>query len=205
MIISSKSEILFEYKTEVMVNRMKEAIVDDNDLVSAIQRGDKNAMKDLVERYKKKAFYLALGMVGNTDEALDISQEAFIRVFKSARKFDLAQRFFPWFYSIISNLCRDTLSRRERRDSKEVDINEQEYILITDSNPETLMIKSEEAQRLRKAIMKLDFADREIIMLKHFRDLSYDEIAELLEIPKGTVMSRLYYARKKLASLLNEV
>lgn len=172
--------------------------------MAAVQKGQKAAMKKLVERYKRKAYYLALGMVGNRDEAYDISQEAFIRVFKSARRFDPSQSFFPWFYSIIANLCKDTLQRREKRESKEVDIDDTTFLLVEESNPETKFIRQEEAICLRNALMKLDFEDREILMLKHFRELSYDEIAKLLKIPKGTVMSRLYYARKKLAKLCDE-
>jgi len=162
-------------------------------------------MKTLVERYKQRAYYLALGMVGNSDEACDISQEAFIKVFKSANRFNREQRFFPWFYSILINLCKDALQRRERWDSKEVNIDDNEFILIDGRNPETTMIKKEETECVRKAIIKLDPDDREIIMLKHFRDISYNEISVLLKIPKGTVMSRLYYARKKLAKILNEI
>jgi RNA polymerase sigma factor (sigma-70 family) len=77
-------------------------------------------------------------------------------------------------------------------------------LMVTEVNPENITMKKELARNLRKAIMKLEFSDREIIMLKHFRELSYDEISILLKIPKGTVMSRLYYARHKLAELLNE-
>ncbi len=172
--------------------------------MAEILAGRKSAMKMLVERYKKKAYFLALGMVGNSDEAYDISQEAFIKVFKSARRFDQSQRFFPWFYSIVINLCKDCLHRRETHESKEIDIDDNAFLLIDERNPETTMLKEEKVASVRKAIMKLDHDDREIIMLKHFRNISYEEIAELLKIPKGTVMSRLYYARKKLAKLLDE-
>ena len=178
---------------------------DDNELMASILAGKKTAMKMLVDRYKKKAYYLALGMVGNSDEAYDISQEAFIKVFKSAGHFDQNHRFFPWFYSIVINLCKDSLHRREKRASREVDREDNAFLLVDSRNPETAMIKKEEAECVRKAIMKLDPDDREIIMLKHFRDIPYEEIAVLLNIPKGTVMSRLYYARKKLAKLLNEI
>jgi len=184
---------------------LKKREADDNELIAAVQNGDKTAMRMLVEKYKRKAYFLAIGMVGNSDEAYDISQEAFIRVFRSAGKFDQGQRFFPWFYAIIANLCKDALHRRQRRESQEVDIAENEFLLVDEGNPETKMIKEEEVRNLRRALMKLGFEDREIIMLKHFRDLSYDEIASTLGIPKGTVMSRLYYARRKLAKLMHEI
>ncbi len=184
-----------------MVN---EKLDNDSELMIMICQGNKKAMRILVDKYKKKAYFLALSRVGNSDEAYDISQEAFIRVFKSADRFDTDLKFFPWFFSIVNNLCFNVLQRRESHDSKKVDINDVDFLLIDNSNPETSMIKKEEARRLRKAIMMLDIGDRKIIMLKHFQDLSYDEIAVTLEIPKGTVMSRLYYARKKLAKLLDE-
>ncbi len=177
---------------------------DDAKLMVLIRKGDSAAMRQLVERYKVKAYYLALGMVGNKDEAFDISQEAFIRVHKSAGKFKPGNRFFPWFYSIIANLCKDCLKRRQKWDARQVDLDDNDFLLVTDSNPEKLLIKKEQARNLRKAIRQLEFASREIIMLKHFRDLSYDRIAEMLKIPKGTVMSRLYYARRKLADILGE-
>jgi len=177
---------------------------DDAILMARIKEGSQIAMRELVEKYKKKAYHLALGMVGNKDEAFDISQEAFIRVYKSAGKFHTDQRFFPWFYSIISNLCLDCLKRRKKWDSRQIDIDENDFLLVAESNPEKIILEKEAARNLRRAIMKLEFADREIIMLKHFRDLSYNEIAVLMNIPRGTVMSRLYYARHKLAEIMNE-
>ncbi len=183
---------------------MTKETCDDAKLMVQIRKGNQSAMWELVERYKIKAYHLALGMVGNKDEAFDISQEAFIRVHKSAGKFNQDHRFFPWFYSIIANLCKDCLRRRSKWDSKQVDLDDNDFLLVTETNPEKIILKKEAARNLRKAIMLLDFSSREIIMLKHFRDLSYDAIAEMLKIPKGTVMSRLYYARRKLAEILGE-
>lgn len=177
---------------------------DDANLMVRIRKGDQTAMRELVERYKVKAYHLALGMVGNKDEAFDISQEAFIRVHRSAGKFNPDRQFFPWFYSIIANLSKDCLKRRERWESKQIDIDDNDFLLVVETNPEKIVLKKEQARNLRKAIMQLDFSSREIVMLKHFRDLSYDRIAEILKIPKGTVMSRLYYARRKLAEILGE-
>ena len=156
----------------------------------------------LVKSNMQRAYYAALGILGSHDPAMEMSQEAFIRVHKSAGKFNPDFRFFPWFYSIIVNLCKDCLKRREQWDSKEIDLDDSDFLLINESNPEKIIIEKEQARNLRKAIMQLDFSNREIIMLKHFRDMSYDEISDLLGIPKGTVMSRLYYARKKLAEIL---
>jgi len=173
---------------------------DDGILMSQLKGGQVKALAGLVEKYKKQAYFLALGMVGNSDEAFDISQEAFIRVYNSAAKFDESQSFFPWFYSIVANLCRNAL--RKRKTIRTVDIQDVEYMLADKETPESAYLEAEEKKRLYHSLMKLTFADREIIILNHFRLMSYDEIAALLDIPKGTVMSRLYYARKRLAAIM---
>ncbi len=177
---------------------------DDAYLMSQLKRGHAKALAGLVEKYKKQAYHLALGMVNNSDDAYDISQEAFLRVYQSARTFDDRQPFFPWFYAIVSNLCRNLLKKRRTVDGRQVDIEEVEYLLTDRTTPETEYAGREEKKRLFHALRKLSFADREIINLNHFRMMSYDEIAVLLNIPKGTVMSRLYYARRRLAELLEK-
>jgi RNA polymerase sigma-70 factor (ECF subfamily) len=159
----------------------------------SIKTGDKKALAELVEKHKKLAFRTALGMVGNREDAYDISQEAFLRVYRSAGTYDQKQPFLPWFHAIIANLSKTWLKRRQvaakRSDS---------------ATPEDQVIEAETIGRLRAALMQLDFDDREIITLQHFRGMSYDEIASTLGIPRGTVMSRLYYARKKLANLMRQ-
>jgi RNA polymerase sigma-70 factor (ECF subfamily) len=107
-------------------------------------------------------------------------------------------------YTIISNLCRTWLSRRSRRESRQVSIDAVSFLLVAEDNPEAAMMKKELVGQLRRALKQLPFDDREIITLQHFRGMSYGEIATLLDIPRGTVMSRLYYARKKLANLMKE-
>jgi len=179
-----------------------ESMNSDSALVMSIGTGDKTAFRKLVERHKKTAYGMALGLVGNRDDAFDISQEAFLRVYRSARSFDQSQPFLPWFYTIIANLCRTWLRRRTARDHRTVDLDEASYLLVSADDPEEALVRKEQAARLRAALMQLSFADREIIVLQHFRNLSYDEIARTLGIPRGTVMSRLYYARKRLARLM---
>lgn len=176
----------------------------DATLVMDIKAGNKKALGKLVERHKKLAFRTALGLVGNKDDAYDISQEAFMRVYKSAGTYNEAQPFLPWFYTIIANLSRTWLQRRSKRENQTVDIEDISFLLVAEGTPESRLIMKETIARLRQALMQLPFADREIITLQHFRGMSYDEIATLLKIPRGTVMSRLYYARKKLATLMRE-
>ncbi len=186
---------------------IKDKVADmetDTALVMDIKAGNKTALGKLVERHKKLAYRFALGLVGNKDDAYDISQEAFLRVYRSADTYDSQQPFLPWFYTIISNLCRTWLKRRSRRDNRMVDVDDASYLLVDYANPETSLERKEIVGKLRQALMQLPFDDREIIMLQHFRGMSYEEIAGLLGIPRGTVMSRLYYARKKLADLMRQ-
>lgn len=173
-------------------------------LIMDIKAGNKKALGKLVERHKKLAYRLALGLVGNKDDAHDISQEAFLRVYRSSKTYDAGQPFLPWFYTIISNLCRTWLKRRSRRENKMVDVDDASFLLVDTANPESVMVKKETIACLQRALTELDFQDREIITLQHFRGMSYDEIATVLSIPRGTVMSRLYYARKKLARLMGK-
>ncbi len=176
----------------------------DRTLIMQIKSGNKKALGQLVDRHKKLAFQVALGLVGNRDDAYDISQEAFLRVYKSADTFDSEKPFLPWFYTIITNLSKTWLRRRANKENKSVDIDDVSFLMITDDNPEKELIRKETISRLRIALTELSFEDREIINLQHFRSMSYDEIAAMLDIPRGTVMSRLYYARKKLAQLMGE-
>jgi RNA polymerase sigma-70 factor (ECF subfamily) len=175
----------------------------DESIMTRMKNGDKQALGILVERYKKTAYHDAYGYVGNRDDAYDISQEAFIRVYRSANKFDTTLPFLPWFRTIIRNLSLTWLSKRSRYDDKSVELDDISFLLVDKkNNPEDKIIEDESKHALGKALMKLSFEDREIIVMQHFRGMSYDEIADALQIKKGTVMSRLYYARLKLAKIM---
>ena len=179
-------------------------MVTDSALVLSMSNGDKNAFRQLVERHKQMAYQTALGLVGNRDDAYDISQEAFLRAYRSAGTYRPEHPFLPWFYTIIANLSRTWLKRRSAARSRNVDLDDVHYLVAADDSPEQAFIAREEIDRLRQSLTKLPFDDREIITLYHFRNMSYDEIADLLAIPRGTVMSRLYYARKRLARLMGD-
>lgn len=176
----------------------------DRNLVKQLKEGNKKAFEQLVGRHKRMAYQVALGLVGNKDDAHDISQEAFLRVYRFADKFDEKQPFLPWFYSIISNLSKTWLKRRSTYNKRNTDIENVAHILRDKDDPAENYQRKEDIKELNKALLKLSFQDREIINLQHFRGMTYDEIASLLDLPRGTVMSRLYYARKKLAGLLSE-
>ena len=170
---------------------------DDEKLILLSQKGKIRAFETLVNKYKKNAYFIALGLVGNSDDALDLSQEAFVRVYKSLNKYNGTSKFFPWFYTILTNLCKSHLKKQDvrRRYLNDELVTER---LTHSPESETESEKEGLKKKLLEEIEKLPYNFKEIIVLKHFRGLSYKEISETLGIPIGSVMSRLYYARKKL-------
>jgi RNA polymerase sigma-70 factor (ECF subfamily) len=179
--------------------------LEDAQLMVQVQQGNQMAFRVLVDRYKKKAYYTALKLVGDPDDAYDLSQEAFIRVYNARRHYDAGHPFYAWFYTILRNLARNHLRKRSVRLA---------YILRTKrirkrslefyDSPECIAEADETKKAVWAALGKLSYDHREIIILRHFENLSYEEIANLLGIAVGSVMSRLYYARSKLRDLLGE-
>jgi RNA polymerase sigma-70 factor (ECF subfamily) len=143
----------------------------------------------------KKAYYIALGYVHNHQDALDISQESFIKAFRKIKSFSTEKPFFPWFYKLMKNLCLDHLRRRCR--VKEIPL---EGIPVLEKEKEDREMK----EVLWRGIEKLPFEQREIVILRYFQQLSYSEIAEMTEKPVGTVMSSLYYAKKRLKKTIGK-
>jgi RNA polymerase sigma-70 factor (ECF subfamily) len=189
-----------------VIGGIKELIgLDDGQLMVAVQQGNSLAFRILVERYKKKAYSMALKLVGNPDDAYDLSQEAFIRVYRARGRYSDTHPFYAWFYTILRNLARNHLRKRAvrldhfirtRRIRKR---NPEVY-----QSPECIAEADETKKTVWAAIEKLSYDHREIIILRHFEDMSYEEIAKLLGIAVGSVMSRLYYARSKLRALLGD-
>lgn len=180
---------------------------DERAAIEACLAGDKEAYKVLVEKYKVRAFYSALLYTKNRDDALDLSQEAFFRSYRALKRFDLSKNFYTWFYKILQNLCINYVKHKKshRKIIDEMDSGSREQYLAPDiENPEEIFEKSERSAAIWKALNQLKEKDREIIILKEFNELSYQEISEILEIPMGSVMSRLYYARKKLVTRLED-
>jgi len=176
---------------------------DDEKLILLCQKGKIRAFERLVNKYKKNAYFIALGLVGNSDDAYDLSQEAFVRVYKSVNKYNGTSKFFPWFYTILTNLCKNHLKRQDiRRKYLSNRLIREE--LSRQSDPQGDLEKDALKEKLLEEIDELPYKFREIIVLKHFRGFSYKEISETLRIPVGSVMSRLYYARKKLKENLKQ-
>ena len=169
------------------------------------RRGSSGAFEVFVNRYMKDAYFIALGLVGNREDAMDLSQEAFIRAYRNIKHLKPDRRFFPWFYQILKNLCISHLRKRRYRQTSSLDgENCPEVAATTDYfSPEVVAGRNELKDKVWQAIGKLDDKHREVIILRHFQNMSYEQIAEALYCNKGTVTSRLYYARKKLEELLS--
>ena len=161
--------------------------MDDQAAIERCKKGENEAFRYLVERYQRQALSHATAILGNREDARDAAQEAFIDAFRALGSFDKSRPFYAWFYVLLRNRCYKMAARR--RETEGVD-----EALIVASNSTA----REEALALEEALLSLDREDREIVTLKYFDGLSYDELAERLEIPKGTVMSRLFHARRKL-------
>lgn len=169
-------------------------------LIRQCQHGDKHAFGTLVKKYMKRAYFIALGLVGSHENALDLSQEAFVRAYRSIHKFDAKRKFFTWYYQILRNLCYNFLRDAARHASSFSKITEVQLTELEDHSADvSAMLEQEELQRLLwQALNELKPAEREIIVLKDFQDMSYQEMAGILNCPIGTVMSRLYTARQAL-------
>lgn len=166
--------------------------MDDQVAIERCRAGEHEAFRYLVERYQKQAASHASAILGSREDALDAAQEAFIDAFRSLRNFDKSRPFYPWFYVMLRNRCYKMAARK--RETESID----ETVIVASSSP----VRDEEAVALEEALISLDREDREIVTLKYFDGLTYDELAEQLQIPKGTVMSRLFHARRKLRARL---
>jgi RNA polymerase sigma-70 factor (ECF subfamily) len=167
------------------------------------RRGSRKAFEVLVNKYMKDAYFIALGFVGNREDAQDLSQEAFVRAYRHIKSVKPDRKFFPWFYQILKNLCISHLRKRKLRQANSLDVEGCPEVQATDCfSPDEIADRNELKDRVWQAIAKLDEKHREVIILRHFQNMSYDQIAEALFCNKGTITSRLYYARKRLEELL---
>ena len=185
---------------------LQEGMGDSDEwLVRRVRAGDTPAFGKLVERYMRRAYYAALGLVGSHEDALDLSQEAFARAFKARDRLDPERPFYAWLYQIIRRLCfnytRDRRTRRRGIESASRWLVHEATARSAD-NPQETLERREARERVTQALESLPDRDREILVLKEFEGLRYREIAELIGIPIGTVMSRLYAARRRLATAL---
>jgi RNA polymerase sigma-70 factor (ECF subfamily) len=166
--------------------------MDDGEAIRMCRNGYQDAFRHLVRRYQQRALAHARALTGNDADAADAAQEAFVDAFRNVDRFEPGHDFYPWFYVLLRNRC---IKQRTRRGTR------QESGMLPD-RPASAPVSVEQALDLRAALEQLDASDRELILLKHLDGWTYDEIASRLEIPRGTVMSRLFTARRRLQGLL---
>lgn len=188
---------------------------DDLTLVQRVRQGDQRAFKLLVERYQRKVYSVALGMVKDREEAMDVSQEAFVKVYKYLDHFKGDSSFYTWLYRITVNICIDVLRRRPGSKGEHVELDENLQMDSPEANigalgsrlgtnPQKSLLRKELASKIEEALQEVPEKHRAILLLREVEGMTYDDLARTLEIPKGTVMSRLFHARAKIQKILSK-
>jgi len=189
----------------------------DGKLVARARQGDRDAYRVLVERYQRRVFHLALSLVRNREDAADVSQEAFVKVFLHLNSFKGDSSFATWLLRIANNLSIDLIRRRAGASHSQVEFEEDAIATVEggelhgsgiaahlDANPQRQTLRRELGEKLEDALGQLPEKHRAILLLREVEGLSYEQIAEALEIPAGTVMSRLFHARAKMQGFLSD-
>jgi len=188
---------------------------DDLTLVKRVKTGDQRAFKLLVERYQRKIYAVALGMVKDKEEALDISQEAFVKVYRYLDHFKGDSSFYTWLYRITVNISIDALRKKQPLRGEEVELDEALKMDTAEANigalgsrlgtnPQKSALRKELAEKIQQALETVPEKHRAILLLREVEGMSYEDLSRTLKIPKGTVMSRLFHARVKVQKILNE-
>lgn len=178
----------------------------ERELIRKCKGGDARFYEPLVRAYEPPGLRLAVAMLGNMEDARDALQDAFVKAYEALHRFDLRRPFGPWFYQILRNQCRDALRSRQARFRLEA-LDERLELRPADGErgPERARQKAAARELLWKALERIGDEHREILVLKELQGFRYNEIAKVLEIPEGTVASRLYHARRALKTVLEEM
>jgi len=188
-------------------------VTSDAELVRRAQSGDRRAFETLVQRYQHKAFAVAFGILRREDDALDVVQDAFIKVFKHLDGFQGSSAFYTWLYRIVANLAIDQLRRRGRAAESSFDdaVRQNEDLVGEEANllpsrlglnPHREMARRELVEQMNRALGTLSPVHRTVLLLREQEGLSYEELAQVMQCSKGTIMSRLHHARKNLQAAL---
>ena len=191
-----------------------QADVSDLDLVKQSQAGDTEAFDQLVGRYRTRVFGMIYNMVHNEQDAWDLAQDSFLKAWKSIGRFRGQSSFYTWIYRIVTNVTIDWIRKKQVKGSgtefddviqlKDIDPASQ-TVPKAAALPHQQMEQGETRERIDQAIAQLSPEHRAVILMKEMEDMQYHEIAEALDCSIGTVMSRLFYARKKLQNLLRDL
>jgi len=184
---------------------------DDQSLVKAAQRGDMGAFEELVVRHRDKIYARAFSMMRNEEEAVDLSQEAWVKAWQRLKQFHGESSFGTWLTRIVINLCLDALRKQKRQRAESIEAMDQEsggverHMPVITTNPTAGLERGELRKRIDEALNKLSHEHRTALILHEFEEMEYKEIAKTMGCSIGTVMSRLFYARRKMAVLLGDL
>lgn len=185
-------------------------VLSDSELINQFNNGNKEAFTKLIERYQHKIYNSTFRMLGNHEDARDMAQETFIRVYKNLSKFEANSSFSTWLFRITTNICRDELRRRQRKiktsnlsgeEASERNLQGMKEI----NNPEKISIANELNVTIQELVNQLVPEQKTVFVLREFEGLNYQEIANVLDISMGTVKSRLSRARRALREDLNKI
>ena len=174
----------------------------DQALLARYMRGDREAFATLVVRYQKPMYNAAFWVLRNAEDASDVTQDVFLRVAERCNDYDPKYRFFSWIYRITVNEALNFRRRQAREDELDDDV---DIPAAESANPEWQVAEGQQSRRVRAALMSMSTNDRMVLTLRHFSELSYEEIAQVLDIDDKTVKSRLYEARLRLRDLLRDL
>jgi RNA polymerase sigma-70 factor (ECF subfamily) len=191
-----------------MTSKLNYSTAKDDELVKSAQKGDMAAFEELVARHRDKIYARAFSMLRNEEEATDLSQEAWVKGWQRLVQFQGDSSFATWMTRIVINLCLDQLRKNKRVKSESIDeMNEEtggveRQMPVITPNPTEGLERGELRARIDKALGQLSYEHRTVLVLHEFEELEYKLIAKKMGCSIGTVMSRLFYARRKMASLL---
>ncbi len=191
-----------------MATHRDKGLEPDDKLVRQSQRGDMVAFEELVARHRDKIYARAFSIMRNEDEALDLSQEAWVKGWQRLKQFQGDSSFVTWITRIVINLCLDQLRKHKRQRSESIEALEadsggvERQMPVVAVNPTAGLERAELRQRIDRALHQLSYEHRTVLILHEFEELEYKEIAKRMKCSIGTVMSRLFYARRKMAVLM---
>lgn len=184
---------------------------EDPALVKAAQAGDMVAFEELVARHRDKIYARAYSMMRNEEESIDLSQEAWVKGWQRLNQFHGESSFGTWMTRIVINLCLDQLRKQKRQRTESIELlNEdsggvERQMPVVTINPTAGLERSELRQRIDRALSQLSYEHRTVLVLHEFQEMEYKEVAKTMGCSIGTVMSRLFYARRKMAALLADL
>jgi len=193
------------------MSEINHSSTDEAALVQAAQRGDLKAFEELVARHRDKIYARAFSMMRNEEEALDLSQEAWVKAWQRLKQFHGESSFATWLTRIVINLCLDQLRKQQRQRTESIEEMDEEsggverQMPVVTVNPTAGLERGELRQRIDKALSQLSHEHRTVLVLHEFEEMEYKEIAKAMNCSIGTVMSRLFYARRKMAALLADL